>query len=418
LRSSKAERSPEMRLFNRRNLVLLLALTALVVGLYLWRRLGGSVVTVTVARARTGNLVQTFRTNGVVEPAEFREVRAEFPSRVIEVLAREGEDVRAGQSLAQLDDRDLRAALAQAHSQLLEADQALAKLRDAGPLNQLEAEIAQAKADLPLAESNLRRNETLLKQKAISQLEFEESQAAYQKAAERLAALEKQRKAQVDRLGPLAEDEAQARVEQARVLLANAESRLRTATVPAPLPGTVLVKPPRPGTIVNVGDLLAKVGKTDQLQVRAFIDQPDFSSIQAGSSVQITSNGFPGETWQGKVVSMSAELTTIGKRVVGEALCAVLEGRSRLPVNSNVDLTFTSREVHDVLLAPVDAVFQMDSRSYVYVVSGGRLHLREVQVGASSTESIVIKSGLQASEMVLNDLEVRPQEGMRVAVQQ
>jgi len=66
----------------------------------------------------------------------------------------------------------------------------------------------------------------------------------------------------------------------------------------------------------------------------------------------------------------------------------------------------------------VDAVFQIESRSYVYVVSGGRLHLRQVQVGASSTESIVIKSGLQADEMVLNDLEVRPQEGMRVAVQQ
>jgi multidrug resistance efflux pump len=407
-----------MRLFNRRNLALLLTLTAVVVGLYLWRRLGSSVITVKVTRARTGNLVQTFRTNGVVEPAEFREVRAEFPSRVIEVLVREGEDVRAGQSLAQLDDRDLRAALAQAHSQLLEAEQALARLRDAGPRSQLEAEIAQAKADLALAESNLRRNERLLKQKAISQLEFDQSQAAHQKAAEHVAALEKQRSVQVDRLGPLAEEEAKARVEQARVMLANAESRLRAATVPAPIPGTVLIKPPRPGTIVNVGDLLSKVGTTDQLQVRAFIDQPDFSSIHVGSPVQITSNGFPGETWQGEVVSMAAELTTIGKRVVGEALCAVGQGRSLLPVNSNVDLTFTSREVRSVLLVPVDSVFQMDSRSYVYIVSGGRLHLREVQVGPSSTDSIVIKSGLQENELILNDLGVRPHEGMRVAVQQ
>jgi multidrug resistance efflux pump len=406
-----------MKLFSRRNLALLLALTAVVMGLYLWRRLGSSITSVKVAPARKGDLVQTFRTNGVVEPVDFREVRAEFTSRVMKVLVREGEDVQAGQPLAQLDDRDLRATVAQARAQLLEAEQALAKLRDAGPLSQLEAEIAQAKADRALAESNRRRNEILLQQKAISQLEFDESKALYEKATERLAALERQQKAQVGRLQSLAEDEAQARVAQARVLLANAESRLRAAAVPAPLAGIVLVRPPRPGTLVSVGDLLAKVGKTDHLQVRAFIDQPDFSSIHVGSAVRITSSGFPGEVWQGKVVSTAAELTTIGRRVVGEALCSVEEGLSHLPVNSNVDMTFTSREIRGVLLVPVDAVFQVEGRSYVYVVDGGRLHMREVHIGPSSTESIVIRSGLQENELVLNDLEVRPHEGMRVAVQ-
>jgi HlyD family secretion protein len=403
-----------MKLFTRRNLILFLVLPGLILSLYIWRRLASSVVSVKVARARMGNLTQSFRTNGIVEPVEFREVRAEFASQVLKVLVAEGERVRAGQSLAQLDDRDLRAALAQARSQLLEAEQALAKLGAGGVLSQLEAQIAQSQAEVDLATSNLRRDETLLKQRAISQLDYDQSLAAYKKASDHLAALEKQRDAQVRDLDPLAQDEAKARVEQARVVVQNAESRLGAASVPAPIAGTVLVKPPRPGTPVNVGDLLAKVGNTDQLRVRAFIDQPDFSSIQVGSPVRITSSGFPGERWQGKVLSLSAELSTVGKRVVGEALCSVADGQHRLPVNSNVDLTFTSSELRNVLLVPVDAVFQMEGRNYVYVLSGGRLHLRGVQAGASSTDFIIIRGGLQENDMVLDDLEVRPREGLRV----
>src|SRR5262249_27101470 len=150
---------------------------------------------------------------------------------------------------------------------------------------------------------------------------------------------------------------------------------------------------PRAGTLVNPGDILAKVGDTSRLQVRAFIDQPDFSSIQAGSPVRITSNGFPGETWQGNVTSLSAQLTMLGKRVVGEALCSVEDGRDPLPLNSNVDLTFTSRELHHVLLVPVDAVLQKDNRNYVYAVEAGVLRLREVQTGASNADSVVVRSG-------------------------
>ena len=162
-----------MKLFGRRNLILFLVLLAVAIGLYVRRRIESSVISVKVARATGGDFVQTFRTNGVVEPVEFREVRAQFSGRVIAVLVREGDRVRAGQSLARLDSSDVRAEFAQARAQLLEAEQALAKIQNGSARNQLEAQIAQAKADLALAESNRRRDETLLKKRAISQLEFE-----------------------------------------------------------------------------------------------------------------------------------------------------------------------------------------------------------------------------------------------------
>jgi hypothetical protein len=83
-------------------------------------------------------------------------------------------------------------------------------------------------------------------------------------------------------------------------------------------------------------------------------------------------------------------------------------------VNSNVDLTFTSYRLPEALLVPVDAVFQMDARSYVYVVESSRLRLREVQVGPSNVQFTVIRSGLRENETVLNDLNLRASEGLRI----
>ena len=403
-----------MKVFSLRNLAILVILGAVVAGLYFWQRLGGSVPEVRVAKATIGNLTQTFRTNGVVEPAVYQEIRAAYPTRVISNLCKEGDLVYVGQSLAHLDPIEAFAALAQAKSQLLEAEQALVRTRSNTVLNQLDSQMAEAKADLSLAESRLHRDELLVKQRAISQLEFEQSKTAFRKASDRLSGLERDRKAQVQDLGPLAEQEAKSRVGQAQAMVEKARKRLNEASVPSPLNGTVLVKPPRPGSLVNAGDLLGKVGNLDHLQVRAFIDQPDFSSIQIGSTLTITFNGLPGETWLGKVTSLSAELTTVGKRVVGEAVCSIENGRSRLPVNANVDLTFTSRELREVLLVPIDAVIQKDNRNYVYAVRRGLLALQDVQVGASSADYVVVRSGLKAGDLVFSDLEVQPRQGLRV----
>jgi HlyD family secretion protein len=404
-----------MRIFNRRNLIVLLLLTGVVIGLVLWRELGESPPSARVARAEVGNLVQTFRTNGVVEPVRFREVRAQYPDRVVNVRVREGDRVRAGESLGSLDGREARAAVAQAKSDLYEARQALAKVQGRSSLRGLDAQISEAKVDLSLAQTNLKRDRRLLSEKAISMLDFEETQAAYQKTRSHLNALKSERRETADHLQPLEEQGAEARVSQAQAALQAAESRLRETRVPAPMSGTVLVKPPDPGTLVSVGDLLAKIGDLSQLRVRAYIDQPDFSEIHLGSIVQIASTGFPGETWQGRVKWISAELSTVGKRIVGQALCSVEDGRDPLPINSNVDLTFTSREMKGVLLIPVDAVYQTDSHNSVYLVKSDRLYQQTVEVGASNADSIVILKGLAKGEIVLDDLEVQPKEGMHVS---
>ena len=96
------------------------------------------------------------------------------------------------------------------------------------------------------------------------------------------------------------------------------------------------------------------------------------------------------------------------------AAAAVPAAQRRLPVNSNVDLTFTSSEISDALLVPVEALFQRDGRNYAYVVESGKLRVREVQIGASNAQFTVLRGGLKENETVLNDLNIQPTEGLRV----
>ena len=93
-----------------------------------------------------------------------------------------------------------------------------------------------------------------------------------------------------------------------------------------------------------------------------------------------------------------------------------MDDRPRICVvgSSNVDLTFTSREIPGVLLVPIDAVVQKNNRNYVYLLKHGVLALQEVQVGASNTDSVIVRSGLNPGDGVFNDLEVQPREGLRV----
>jgi HlyD family secretion protein len=403
-----------MQLFNRRNLILLLLLVGTVLGLVLWKEFGAAPPSVMVARAVRGDLAQHFRTNGIVEPAKWREVRASYPGRVMAVYVHEGDVVHAGQSLARLDDRAARAALIRGRAELLDAEQSEASASSGAVLGPIEAQVEAAQADLKVAASARQRNQYLLRQKAIGRPEFDRAEANYEKALSKLRALKAEEQRLRTRTLPLRQQAAQIRIEQARGALAEAKNQLEETRVPAPMTGTVLVRPPDPGTLVNPGSLLAKVGEISHLRVRAFIDQPDFSFIRVGSPVRITSIGFPGVVWKGRVERLSAQLTTLGKRIVGEALCSIDTGDDPLPVNSNVDLTFTGREMKGVLLVPVDAVYQTDNHNVVYLLRGGKLTEQRIRVGASNADSIVVLNGLRPGELVLDDLSVQPKPGMRI----
>jgi HlyD family secretion protein len=257
------------------------------------------------------------RVSGNIEVTD-AEVGFKLAGRVESREVTEGEQVKLGQVVARLEKSDLAQEVA-----LRRADTEYAR----AVLSELEAgtrpeEIAQARAALELAQAEAERaklefarQQELRKQAVATEREFElaetsfkTSQAKVREAQERLTLLKN---------GPRREqiEQARARVEQARQALALAETRLGYATVVSPLTGLVLSKNVEPGEYVAPGTPVVTVGDLEHPWLRAYINETDLGRVKVGQRVTVTTDTYPGTTYEGRVTFISSQAEFTPKNV-------------------------------------------------------------------------------------------------------
>ena len=152
--------------------------------------------------------------------------------------------------------------------------------------------------------------------------------------------------------------------------------------------------PARAGAFVNVGDLLLQEADLSQLQVRAFVDEPEIGRLAIGQTVRITWDALPGRTWQGTVATLPSTVVSRGSRVVGEILCTVDNSERLLLPNVNVSTTIIASSKENALTVPREAVHDDNGRNYVYVLQDDHLHRRDVKLGISNLTRVEILSGI------------------------
>ena len=77
------------------------------------------------------------------------------------------------------------------------------------------------------------------------------------------------------------------------------EEKVRSATVIAPVNGTLYSLPVRAGDYVKVGDVLAEMADLKHVRVRAFVDEPDLGRLRPDQDVEVTWDAKPGRVWTG-----------------------------------------------------------------------------------------------------------------------
>ncbi len=211
-----------------------------------------------------------------------------------QVLAHEGETVRAGQLLATLDDGAQRRSVELAAADLAEAEAAITRMErgaTAEELRQAQAEHAAGAVRAELARSDAARAARLGEGGAVSLAEVERT-AAEARASAALAEKAEARLQEMRR-GARAEDRsaARARVAAARARLRLAEAALERRRVVASAAGTVQVSRAHPGEFYNVGaGPLMVLGDTTRLQVRLEVDEIDASAASQGAPCGIYSD--------------------------------------------------------------------------------------------------------------------------------
>ncbi len=218
---------------------------------------------------------------GMVEPeTENISIGTPLPGIVVEVMVKVGQQVKAGDPLFRIDDRDHRAELGVRQAMLADAQAALKRLESMPRPEELpaaEAKVNEARADWENWEQQWSRGEKLVKDRAISDEEFLERKQSAMQARERY------NRAMADlnllKAGTWGPDivVAKAAVDQARAQVSQAQVEIDRLTVRALVDGAVLQVNVRPGEFVGAppGQALIVLGNTTQLHVRVDIDEYD-----------------------------------------------------------------------------------------------------------------------------------------------
>lgn len=377
-------------------------------------------VEVRAEHARRETIINTIQTNGKIEPVENFEAHAPAATTVKKVLVLQGDQVKKGQLLLQLDDAQLRAQAAKALTQLRAAEADLTAVRGGGTHQQVlatQAELVKARTQFDSTQRNLEALRRLEQTGAASPAEVTAAENQLKSAQAQLELADQELKArfsnpEVERV--IAQKaEAQAAYDAARDLLGD-------SNVVAPRDGMVYSLPVRQGQFVNTGDLLLQVADLATVQVRAFVDEPDIGRLARGQQVTIMWDAVPGRPWHGTVTRVPTTVTVLGTRTVGEITCRVDNADLRLLPNINVNVTVMTAKNDNALTVSREAMHQEDSRHFVFQIVNGELKRRDVDTSISNLTRIEITRGLEdGAEVALGAINNAPlKPNMRVQVMQ
>jgi HlyD family secretion protein len=376
----------------------------------------GQAPAVPVVNVAREDLSASISSNGKVEPITATVARAQFPTFVEKVLASEGQAVHRGQLILTLDAADVRAQLAQARGNLLAAQTDLRNAQAGGPpdeVTQLQGDLQKAQVSVANLERTQQALEQLVAKQAATQDELAQNQAALAQARANLGTLQ-QRKATLAQRATGTVESAGLRVRQAQEQVQSLEDKVRSATVTAPIDGTLYSLPVRAGDYVKVGDTLAEMADLRHVRVRAFVDEPDLGWLEPNQVVQVTWDAKPGRTWTGRTEMVPKQVVARGTRSVGEVLCSVDNDKLELFPNVNVEVRIMVRAKQGALVIDRSAVRYDSGKHFVFVYDGDKIHRREISVGVASATKYEVVSGLKDGDRIAlpGDQELR--DGMEV----
>src|SRR5215813_1369197 len=394
------------------------AILAAVILLAAFNSMKGEVLPVRAAHVMRGSIRSVISTNGKVEPINNFEAHSPAPTTVKKVLVKEGDHVKRGQLLLQLDDADARTSAARALALLRSAQADIHAVEHGGTQEEVlttDAQLVKARAERDNARRNFDALQQLQKSNAASIGEVREAEAQYQAAEANLGLLEQKKKARFSKPDI---EKVRSQQSEAQAAYAAAQDILSKSNVRAPFEGVVYSVPVRAGNFVNAGDLLLQMADLSKVRVRAYVDEPDVGRLAPNQAVEVTWDAMAGRKWKGALNSIPASVKLYGTRNVGEITTLLDNLDYKLLPNTNVTVQVVTAEHPNALIVPREAVRVGDSQSYVYRVAGDELHRQPIQTSIFNLTQVEVTKGLSDKENValnaINDKPLRDRQPVKV----
>jgi HlyD family secretion protein len=378
----------------------------------------GDSVPVRAAVAQRTTIRSVVSTNGKVEPLQNFEAHAPIGTTVKKLWVKEGDHVKKGQLLVQMNDAEARSAAARALAQIRASQADISAVETGGTREEvltLESQLSKARTARDTAQRNLEALQRLQKDGAASAGEVKAAEDQLQKANADFTLLQQKQK---DRYSKPEVAKVEAQKSEAQAAYDAAEDTLNQLNIRAPFDGVVYSLPVLQGAYVSPGDLILQEADLSKVRVRAFVDEPDLGRLAAGDPIEVTWDALPGRIWPGTVSAIPTVIKRHETRNVGETTCVVDNHDYKLLPNVNVGVTIVTAEHQNVLTVPREALHQEDSSKYVYQIVDNELHRRDVNVSISNLTQVEVTGGIpENAQVALSPLNTKPlHDGLAVRV--
>jgi membrane fusion protein, multidrug efflux system len=357
-------------------------------------------IDVSTTAAVLRQLPRYFEATGSLAANQQTDVMPETSGKVAAVGVDLGSYVHRGQMILKIDDADLRIRVDQAQAQLdqakatLRQNEAKIGLRPGQKFNPENVpEVAQARAALQLAESNLRRYEKLVETGDISRAAYDQQRSQRDQLKEQYEVTIHQAQQNYAAVA-----NAQGVVDAANTQLALAKRNLNYSVVSAPIPGYVSERTADIGEYVSPQQKVATIVNLNPLRVRIDIPEQAIPRVHVGESVSVTVAAYTDRSFAGHVARISPSVTATSRTLTIEAEVENPNGELKPGQFATVRILLPQSE--PAVLVPQRALRQISGATYVFVIKNGRAEQRLVQTGQTEGDLIEIKSGIAADEVV------------------
>jgi multidrug efflux pump subunit AcrA (membrane-fusion protein) len=349
---------------------------------------------VKVEKAQASPVEETYEAVGTVRSKTVSILSSQALGRIVSIHVREGDRVKAGQLLVEIDDREMKAQLEKSRAGLKESQFALDEIEKA--IRGGEAEKKAAEARLALASSTLDRYKGLFERRSVSSQEFDEVQtkstaakADADQASERLQALLAKK------------NQIIARIDQAKADTVNAEASLSHTRILSPIDGIVTAKPADVGQMAAPGTPLLSVEDETHYRLEALVEESRIGRIHLGDPVSVSIDALGQKPIAGQVSEIVPALDPASRSYI-------IKIDLRSPDSSTLFRSGLFGKVRfntgtkKVLTVPVQSVLERGQLTFVYVVDPAKIaRMRLIQTGKTYGDRVEVLSGLSEGDQVI-----------------
>lgn len=313
-----------------------------------------------------------------------------------------GEIVKQGQVIAQIERtdylqkvREIEAKVAQARAQLkeLEAGTRTEELRQA------EEAVRQAQSKFENARLHWERIETLFKRQVISKKEMDSAEMEYTVAEAQLASSQQNLKLLRGGARQEVREATQAKLKEMEAILEQERIRLQNTKIVAPFRGEISRKHVDAGALVSSSTPLVILVHTETLKIVANVLEKDIPLLKPGMKAKVWVESYPDKVFEGRVEKINSALELSTRTLQAEIYIPNPSRFLKPGMFSNVEIVLLEKP--QTLVIPREAILETGSEMSVFVVEGKQAVRRPITLGYEQNRMVEVLKGLNQGDQII-----------------